>query len=87
MAAPRRRATYEDLMEVPDTKIAEIIDGELVVSPRPASPHAYATSAMGSTLLGTFHGDGDAADRAGPGGWWILVEPELPAGCADREHC
>jgi len=80
MAAPRRRATYEDLMEVPDTKIAEIIDGELVVSPRPASPHAYAASAMGSALLGTFHGDGDAADRARPGGWWILVEPELHLG-------
>jgi hypothetical protein len=47
MAAPRRRATYEDLMQVPDTKVAEIIDGELVVTPRPASPHTHAASVLG----------------------------------------
>jgi hypothetical protein len=45
MSAPKRRATYEDLMEVPDTKVAEIIDGELIVSPRPAMPHTHAASA------------------------------------------
>ena len=81
MAAPRRRATYEDLMQVPDTKVAEIIDGELIVSPRPASPHAYAASAMGATLLSQFHGDAPgAADPARPGGWWMLFEPELHLG-------
>jgi hypothetical protein len=52
MAAPKRRATYEDLMRVPDTKIAEILDGELFVSPRPASPHAWATSAIGALVQG-----------------------------------
>ena len=31
----KRRATYEDLLRVPDTMVAEIVDGELVVSPRP----------------------------------------------------
>ena len=41
MSAPKRRATYDDLMQVPDTKVAEIIDGELIVSPRPATPHAH----------------------------------------------
>jgi len=51
---PKRRATYEDLMEVPDTKIAEIIDGELVVSPRPASPHAHAATVIGSDVVGPF---------------------------------
>jgi Uma2 family endonuclease len=75
MAQPKRRATYEDLMEVPDTKVAEIIDGELVVSPRPASPHAYAASMLGVDLGGPFHGD--PGDPAGPGGWWLLDEPEL----------
>ena len=36
------RATYEDLLKVPDHKVAEIVDGELYVSPRPAAPHALA---------------------------------------------
>jgi len=40
----KRRATYDDLLRVPDTKVAEIIDGELIVSPRPASPHALAAA-------------------------------------------
>jgi Uma2 family endonuclease len=71
----KRQATYADLMEVPDTKIAEIIDGELIVSPRPGSPHAHAATVIGIDVGGPFHrGPGDPA---GPGGWWILLEPEL----------
>jgi Uma2 family endonuclease len=72
---PKRRATYEDLMEVPDTKVAEIIDGELIVSPRPASPHAHAATMIGVDIAGPFHRR--PGDPAGPGGWWILLEPEL----------
>jgi Uma2 family endonuclease len=74
----RRRATYEDLMQVPDTKVAEIIDGDLVTSPRPASPHAHAAAVMGSDLMSLFHGD--PGNPAGPGGWWLLPEPELHLG-------
>ena len=70
----KRRATYEDLLRVPDTMVAEIVDGELVVSPRPATPHAFAATEMAADLLPPFHG-GEA--RSGPGGWWILPEPEL----------
>ena len=65
-------------MQVPDTKVAEIIDGELFVSPRPASPHAFAATTLGTDLAGAFHRD--AGDRAGPGGWWLLLEPELHFG-------
>ena len=70
----KRRATYEDLMRVPDTMVAEIVDGELVVSPRPACPHALAASEIAADLLPVFHG---SPARSGPGGWWILIEPEL----------
>ena len=70
----KRRATYEDLLRVPDIMVAEIVDGELVVSPRPATPHAFAATEMAADLLPAFHG---TAARTGPGGWWILPEPEL----------
>ncbi len=46
----RRRATYEDLLKVPDTMVAEILDGKLYATPRPASPHARAASGIGSDL-------------------------------------
>jgi Uma2 family endonuclease len=77
MAAPtvKRRATYEDLMAVPDHKVAEILDGELHVSPRPAIPHAIASTRLGGDIIGPFD-----AGRGGPGGWWILFEPELHFG-------
>jgi len=67
-------------MQVPDTKVAEIIDGELIVSPRPASPHAYASTALGSALHVAFHDDAGTGDPARPGGWSILAEPELHFG-------
>ena len=70
-----RRATYEDLKKVPDIMVAEIVDGELHVSPRPALPHANAASALGALLGLPFH-----FGRGGPGGWIILFEPELHFG-------
>ncbi len=75
---PRRRATYDDLRKVPDHLVAEILDGELFASPRPASPHARAGSAIGSDLFGAF--DRPPGDPEGPGGWWLLSEPELHLG-------
>jgi Uma2 family endonuclease len=77
MDTARRRATYEDLLKVPDILIAEIIDGELITSPRPAFPHARAASAM-TQDLGPF--DRRPGSPGGPGGWWILFEPELHLG-------
>lgn len=71
----KARATYAEIVALPEHLVGEIIDGELVVSPRPAPRHAYSTSGVGMKLGPPFHfGDG------GPGGWWILDEPELHLG-------
>jgi Uma2 family endonuclease len=78
MAIGKRRATYEDLAKVPDTMVAELIDGELFVSPRPASPYARARTALAGDLFGAF--DRPPGDPAGPGGWWLLFEPGLHLG-------
>lgn len=77
MDPAQRRATYEDLLQVPDTLVAEIIDGELITSPRPAFPHAHATSVIRGEL-DPFHRR--PGGPGGPGGWWILFEPELHLG-------
>ncbi len=68
-------ATYEDLLKVPDHLVAEIVDGELFTSPRPASRHARASTVLGS-MIGQHFDRGDG----GPGGWWIIDEPELHLG-------
>jgi Uma2 family endonuclease len=67
-----RRATYADLEAAPPTKVVELIRGTLHVMPRPAPRHTRSSSILGVKLGGPFDlGDG------GPGGWWILDEPEL----------
>jgi len=42
----KKRATYDDLRDVPDHFVAEIFHGDLYASPRPALPHANAASAL-----------------------------------------
>jgi Uma2 family endonuclease len=65
-------ATYTDLLNVPDHLIAEVIDGDLYTTPRPAPRHADASSGLGGALRNPFD-----RGRGGPGGWRILDEPEL----------
>jgi Uma2 family endonuclease len=71
----RRRATYEDLVAAPPDKIAELLEGDLYLSPRPAPRHTNAASTLGADLHDAFQ-----RGRRGPGGWWILDEPELHLG-------
>ncbi len=75
MVQPRKKpATYDDLLKLPDNVVGEIVAGELFVSPRPAPRHANASSVLGGEL-DPFHRD--KGGPRGPGGWWILDEPEL----------
>ena len=70
----KKGATYDDLVRVPEHFVAEMFDGELYASPRPAFPHARAAGVLFGKLGGSF----DFGD--GPGGWLIYVEPELHFG-------
>ncbi|MGH6815127.1 MAG: Uma2 family endonuclease [Hyphomicrobiaceae bacterium] len=70
-----RPATYEDLVAVPDTLIAEILHGSLITHPRQAGKHAEAAVGLSSALAPPFR-----EGRGGPGGWRILFEPELHLG-------
>ncbi|MFH1465274.1 MAG: Uma2 family endonuclease [Pseudomonadota bacterium] len=71
-----KNATYQDLDSLPENLVGELLAGELYASPRPAGPHAMAASTLGMGIGGPFHLGGGG----GPGGWWILHEPELHLG-------
>ena len=73
-----KRATYQDVLDAPPNMVAEIVYGTLYTHPRPAMPHARATSRLGARLGTPF--DADRGSRSGPGGWWIIDEPELHLG-------
>ena len=72
---PARKATYRDVLEAPPHMVAEIVKGALHTQPRPASRHALAGSSLGDELVSPFQ-----KGRGGPGGWWIVYEPELHFG-------
>ena len=59
-------------LSAPATQVAEILDGELSLQPRPGRRHTRAASRLGMTLGGPFD-----LGTGGPGGWVILDEPEL----------
>ena len=76
VARNERTKTYADYLAVPEGQKAELIDGELFMSPQPKVRHSIAATAIGAELhhrFGRRHADRDGF----PGGWWILDEPEL----------
>jgi Uma2 family endonuclease len=76
MSSPvKTPATYADLIRIPEHQVAEIVGGELHAAPRPSSRHALASSRLGFAL-----GDPFDRGRGGPGGWWLLDEPEVHLG-------
>jgi Uma2 family endonuclease len=70
-----RPATYRDLLDVPPHMVAEIVGGTLYAHPRPATGHLYAASSLTAAIFGAY-----GRGRGGPGGWWIVAEPELHLG-------
>lgn len=55
--------------------VAEVLDGELHLMPRPRRKHAKSATALGAFLVGAFD-----MGTFGPGGWRLLFEPELHLG-------
>ncbi len=60
------------MLRAPPDKVAELVAGELRLSPRPAGPHGFAASGLGTDLGNPFQ-----RGRGGPGGWIVIDEPEL----------
>lgn len=63
---------YQQLEALPETLVGEIFNGQLHTHPRPAGPHAVAASTLGMDV-----GSAYQRGRGGPGGWWIIFEPEI----------
>ncbi len=68
-----KRATYQDVLDAPEYKVAEILDGELFLSPMLAPRVGVVHSALLAIV-------GNAFDRGEPGGWWIFPKPEVHLG-------
>jgi len=71
----RKPATYADIEALPSHRLGEIIGHELIVSPRPGGPHAFATTGLVGQLDGPYQ-----RGVGGPAGWLLLFEPELHFG-------
>jgi Uma2 family endonuclease len=69
------KATYDDIVALPDSKIGEIVEGELYASPRPALRHAKIAVSL-VVALGTRF----SREQLGSKGWHILFEPEVHLG-------
>jgi Uma2 family endonuclease len=77
MADPaKKKATYEDLFDIPENMTGEIVNGELVVTPRPSPKHMRSTSVLGGKIMPPY----DFGEGGGPGGWVILYEVEIKLG-------
>lgn len=70
-----KRATYDDLLALPENVVGEIISGVLHVQPRPRWGHGRAATSLGGELYQPF-----GRGKGGPGGWVFVVEAELHLG-------
>jgi Uma2 family endonuclease len=74
-AFKKKPATYDDIRRLPEGMNGEIVDGELFASPRPRMGHGHVATGLNLELGGPF-----GRGKGGPGGWWIVFEPELHFG-------
>jgi Uma2 family endonuclease len=63
---------YEQLVALPEHVTGEILNGELYAMPRPSGLHGLAEAGLTIDIGGPFN-----FGRGGPGGWWIIPEPEV----------
>lgn len=66
-----KRATFADIASYPEGERVEIIGGEIQATPRPRPAHGVVQSGLSHLVGGRFHFSDD------PGGWWIVIEPEV----------
>lgn len=69
----QKKASYHDLLEIPENMTGEIVNGVLIATPRPSRNHVHVASALGIKIA-PFYQFGEAG---GPGGWIIYDEPEI----------
>jgi Uma2 family endonuclease len=72
MNAVLKPTLYEELMALPEHVTGEILNGELHAMPRPSGRHGLAERGLSFSISGPFD-----FGRGGPGGWWIIPEPEI----------
>jgi len=70
--AAHHKTLYEALEALPEGLIGEIFHGQLHTQPRPAPRHQVAASKLGGKLTNPY-----SEGEGGPGGWWIIDEPEV----------
>lgn len=70
-----KAASYDDILALPENLVGEILNSQLHTHPRPAPKHAIAYSGLGGNLWNPFQ-----RGISGPGGWWIIDEPEFHLG-------
>lgn len=69
----RKLATWDDLVAMADDgETYEILSGELDTAPRPLPGHGLAQTLLSGELSPPFQ-----RGRGGPGGWWLMIEPDV----------
>lgn len=87
----RQRASYQDILSLPDNMVGELLGNELHIHPRPTAREARACSTLAGTLGASPQIMADtpppsAPESAGSGdkarstGWWVFDGPELHLG-------
>jgi len=70
--ALHQRELYQELVNLPESLTGEILNDQLYAHPRPGGKHVLASYNIGMEVGGPFY-----RGIGGPGGWWILQEPEI----------